>query len=130
MHKLILGCSKDVTHDISDESVDHVFTSPPYLNNFDYSDRTRLELYFWGIAKTWKDISDNIRTKLITSATTQISRSDPRYVIDPELMNSCPKIAEFISSLAKDLCALRKTKGGKKSYDLIWLLAILMIYTK
>ena len=45
-HKLILGCSKDVAKYIDSSTVDHIFTSPPYLNNFDYSDRTRLELYF------------------------------------------------------------------------------------
>lgn len=80
----------DVSSFISNESVDHVFTSPPYLNNFDYSDRTRLELYFWGLAKNWKDITDRVRSKLMTSATTQILRSDPKYVIDSEIKQNCP----------------------------------------
>jgi adenine-specific DNA methylase len=51
-HLLICGDSRNTENYISDQSVDHVFTSPPYLNNFDYADRTRLELYFWGEAKS------------------------------------------------------------------------------
>ena len=53
-------------------SVDHVFTSPPYLNNYDYADRTRLEMYFMGLAKSWADITEGVRDKLMTSATTQV----------------------------------------------------------
>jgi DNA modification methylase len=118
-HNLILGSSTDVSNHISDESVDHVFTSPPYLNNFDYSDRTRLELYFWGFAKTWKDISSNVRAKLMTSATTQIVRSDPKYTILQEFKETAPRITQFIDNAATKLGKIRKTKGGKKSYDLM-----------
>lgn len=118
-HKLILGSSTNVKAHIADETVDHVFTSPPYLNNFDYSDRTRLELYFWGMAKNWKDISEKVRTKLITSATTQILRSDPKYVLDLEFREKCPEITKYIQDIADRLTDLRKTKGGKKSYDLM-----------
>lgn len=118
-HKLILGSSTNVKEYISDNSIDHIFTSPPYLNNFDYSDRTRLELYFWGIANTWKDISDNFRTKLMTSATTQILRSDPKYVLSDEFKKTCPIITEFLTNSVAELGELRKVKGGKKSYDLM-----------
>jgi len=102
---------------IQSESIDHVFTSPPYLNNFDYADRTRLELYFWGEAKNWGEISDNIRTKLITSATTQISRDDPRYNISKSLEEACPDVFDFIQKSISELGKIRLTRGGKKSYD-------------
>lgn len=102
---------------IEDSSVDHVFTSPPYLNNFDYADRTRLELYFWGEAKNWGEISDNIRTKLITSATTQISREDPRYNLVPALKDVSPEVFRFLKDSVNYLSEIRLTKGGKKSYD-------------
>ncbi|MBN1901972.1 hypothetical protein JW926_11675 [Candidatus Sumerlaeota bacterium] len=104
---------------IPDLSVDHVFTSPPYLNNFDYADRTRLELYFWGEAKNWGDISENIRTRLITSATTQISRDDPKYQLLDELNKSCPKVCAFLKASISQLSEIRLTRGGKKSYDLL-----------
>lgn len=118
-HRLIFGSSTDVSTYISNESVNHVFTSPPYLNNFDYSDRTRLELYFWGFAKNWKDITDKVRSRLMTSATTQISRNDPKYLLDEEIKTNSPEIARFIQEAANELSELRKIKGGKKSYDLM-----------
>ncbi|WP_407503101.1 DNA methyltransferase, partial [Acinetobacter baumannii] len=93
-HRAILGDSRST--DIPSESVDHIFTSPPYLNNFDYADRTRLEMYFTGDAENWSDISKNIRTKLMTSATTQISRTDPRYILSEEMKSVSPKVYDFI----------------------------------
>ena len=118
-HILINGDSRNTEEHIPNESVDFVFTSPPYLNNFDYADRTRLEMYFWGEASSWRDISQRVRTKLMTSATTQIVRSDPKYKISDELRLECPDVASFIEIAAGELSERRKTKGGKKSYDLM-----------
>jgi DNA modification methylase len=118
-HNLINGDSRNTSNNIPTESVDHVFTSPPYLNNFDYADRTRLELYFWGQAKSWGEISEKIRTQLMTSATTQINRSDERYEIRQEFSKECPQVARFVHKSVEQLSLIRKTKGGKKSYDLM-----------
>ncbi len=116
-HDLRLGDSRSTTFESG--SAKHLFTSPPYLNNFDYSDRTRLEMYFMGDAMTWGDISEQIRTKLMTSATTQISRNNPRYVLNSDIQISAPKVFEFLSTSIESLSQLRLTKGGKKSYDLM-----------
>lgn len=118
-HDIFNNDSRDTKAFIKDESADHVFTSPPYLNNFDYADRTRLELYFWGEAKSWGDISETIRTQLMTSATTQINRSDTRYKILDAFKQECPNVSKFVSESTEKLSVLRKTKGGKKSYDLM-----------
>ena len=119
IHIPILGDSRNTQDSIKNQSVDHVFTSPPYLNNFDYSDRTRLEMYFWGDAKTWGEISERVRTRLITSATTQITRTDMKYAISQELKETSPNLADFIQHATHELSTLRKIKGGKKSYDLM-----------
>ncbi len=118
-HKLILGNSLNIKNYIKNETIDHIFTSPPYLNNFDYSDRTRLELYFWGHAKNWQDITNNVRSKLMTSATTQILRSDPKYIFTNEFKLTCPEVFKKLEKSVGKLEKLRKTKGGKKSYDLM-----------
>ncbi len=116
-HKIFNADSRSTQELIPTRSIDHVFTSPPYLNNFDYADRTRLELYFWGDAKNWGEISENIRTKLITSATTQISRDDPRYNISRDLEDACPDVFDFLQESVAQLGKIRPTRGGKKSYD-------------
>jgi hypothetical protein len=119
IHRIFNSDSRNTENFLQNNSIDHVFTSPPYLNNFDYSDRTRLELYFWGEANNWKDISNKIRTKLMTSATTQIMRSDPRYILSDSFNQDCPDVSSFIKNSVNKLDQLRKVKGGKKSYDLM-----------
>jgi DNA modification methylase len=116
-HQIFNADSRDVQVLVPDRSIDHVFTSPPYLNNFDYADRTRLELYFWGEAKNWNEISKNIRTRLITSATTQIARDDPKYDLSDELRLVSPDVHNFLRDSVHNLSQLRLGRGGKKSYD-------------
>ncbi|MEO5359906.1 MAG: site-specific DNA-methyltransferase [Nitrospirota bacterium] len=118
-HRLYCGDSRDTTKYIDSEIASYIFTSPPYLNNFDYADRTRLEMYFMGEADNWHDISDKIRTKLMTSATTQISRSDPRYEFSINFIRDCKEVYDFLANSIIQLSELRKVKGGKKSYDLM-----------
>lgn len=118
-HNLILGDSRYTELLIADMSVDHIFTSPPYLNNFDYADRTRLEMYVMGDAKTWGDITSSVRTKLITSATTQIDRSDEKYRFLDDFIRDCPEEYAFLDNAVNELSKIRLTKGGKKSYDLL-----------
>ena len=116
-HKLILGSS--TKSGLSAETIDHIFTSPPYLNNFDYADRTRLEMYFMGDADNWAEISKKVRTKLMTSATTQISRLDSRYELSDDIGMTSPRVYDFLSEAKEKLGILRNQKSGKKSYDLM-----------
>jgi DNA modification methylase len=116
-HQLTLGSSTKTQ--IESGSVDHIFTSPPYLNNFDYADRTRLEMYFMGDAASWGEISTSVRTKLMTSATTQIRRGDDKYLLDPAIKDTRADVHSFLMEATGKLGELRKTKGGKKSYDLL-----------
>ncbi|PIU57126.1 MAG: hypothetical protein COS88_01995, partial [Chloroflexi bacterium CG07_land_8_20_14_0_80_51_10] len=92
--ELILGDAREYHPTIESESVDLVLTSPPYLNNYDYADRTRLEMYFFGYANTWRDITVNVREKLMMSATTQINRSafDEECFLDEELTQAAPAV--------------------------------------
>ncbi|MBI3740346.1 MAG: hypothetical protein HY257_01150 [Chloroflexi bacterium] len=116
---LILG---DARHSgLPNEIIDLSFTSPPYLNNYDYADRTRLETYFNGFASSWGEITDKVRTQLIISATTQINRnqysvedifSDKVKAIDSEL-------ARELQTKVTRLSHLRMEHGGKKSYDIM-----------
>ena len=109
-------------HDlIASNSVEMAFTSPPYLNNYDYADRTRLETYFFGEAKNWRDITEKVRAKLIMSATTQINRGDFREdnLLTDKLREHLPKSHAELEGKVRELSKLRLTKGGKKSYDIM-----------
>ena len=103
---------------VKDGSVDHIFTSPPYLNNIDYADRTRLEMFFWNLASTWGELTHLVRNKLIVAATTQVSgRRKTRYALSPEFRHDCPHIAECLDESIGKLAELRTQRAGKKDYD-------------
>lgn len=118
---LIAGDSRKRHDIIEDSSVDLSFTSPPYLNNYDYADRTRLETYFWGEAKSWSDITKKVRNKLMMSATTQALRSgfDENHAISTELHAIAADVADTLQNKVFQLAELRRLKGGKKSYDMM-----------
>jgi DNA modification methylase len=106
---------------LEDGQVGFILTSPPYLNNYDYADRTRLETYFWGIAKSWKEITTQFRDKLITAATTQVVRSryEVEHVVSATLRARDAQLYNEIQSAVRQLAERRLTKGGKKDYDLM-----------
>ena len=116
-HQLHNADARDTSALFAPETADHVFTSPPYLNNYDYADRTRLELYFFGIAENWGAISKKIRSRLMTAATTQISRGNGRYTLSESLCRDCPAAAEFLTAAIAELSRRRLQKSGRKDYD-------------
>nr|BAL56047.1 hypothetical conserved protein [uncultured prokaryote] len=102
------------------ESIDLAVTSPPYLNNYDYADRTRLEMYFWGWARSWRDITEKVRDRLIIAATTQIRRSSfEENPISPAIYVLEPMLYQELADKVSQLKERRLYKGGKKSYDLM-----------
>jgi hypothetical protein len=116
---LILGDARRT--DFEPDMFDLSFTSPPYLNNYDYADRTRLETYFNGYATTWSDITEKVRSRLIISATTQISRSqfETKDMISDVLKAAAPQVAADLQSKISVLSKRRLEHGGKKSYDIL-----------
>jgi hypothetical protein len=105
---------------LNEASVDLVITSPPYLNNYDYADRTRLELYFLGWAKSWRDITTKVRQRLISSSTTQVRRSEfNEEPLSDELRELTPSAYKELKAKIKQLSLIRHSKNGKKSYDLM-----------
>ena len=120
-HRLVLGDARCIPPSVEDNSVDLVITSPPYLNNYDYADRTRLETYFFGLASSWHDITEQVRKKLIMSATTQVNRSERNHgdVLGEAIRRRAPHVHGKLLSKIQALADIRNSKGGKKSYDLM-----------
>jgi DNA modification methylase len=103
---------------LDDISVDFAFTSPPYLNNVDYADATRLEMYFLGLASSWADLRRKVRSKLIISAAHQASELGIPESIQPSGRIS-GEVREGLLDAKKKLSEIKKTKGGKKDYDIM-----------
>ncbi len=94
---------------------DLVITSPPYANNYDYADATRLEMTFWGDINGWADLQDNVRKNLVRACTQHVSKLGDE--IDGILSN--PKLKPIHSELVQiyeTLKVERLKHGGKKNY--------------
>jgi DNA modification methylase len=102
---------------IEEESIDAVITSPPYLNNVDYADVTRLELYFLGYASTWGEVTDVVRTDLVNSSTVVLKGVPSDVEPRPEL----PKqIREEVERIQDEILDVRDEKGySGKRYDVM-----------
>lgn len=97
------------------ELFDLVITSPPYPNNYDYADATRLEMTFWGEISGWKDIQTTVRQYLIRSCS-QHSAAE-RLKLDTLLQDQILQpIKAELSNACQTLAEIRLTKGGKKTY--------------
>ncbi len=94
---------------------DLVITSPPYANNYDYADATRLEMTFWGDINGWADLQDNVRKHLVRACTQHVSKLGDE--IDVILSN--PRLKPIHSELIEvyeKLKLERLQHGGKKNY--------------
>ncbi len=95
-----------------------VITSPPYPNNYDYADATRLEMSFMQEIAGWGDLQYNVRRHLIRSCTQHV----PEKTVDLEATLSDDVLAPIHRELAGvcgQLAEVRKSKGGKKTYHLM-----------
>jgi 16S rRNA G966 N2-methylase RsmD len=94
---------------------DLVVTSPPYPNNYDYADATRLEMSFWGDIRSWGELHSAVRHKLICSCSQHSSAE--KLELDELLENpAIAPIRKALTEVCRHLEKVRETKGGKKSY--------------
>jgi hypothetical protein len=95
-----------------------VVTSPPYPNNFDYADATRLEMSFMGEVRRWADLHQTVRRHLVASCSQHVNEK----TVDLEEILSAPELTPIRSQLAEvchQLAEVRKSRGGRKAYHLM-----------
>jgi hypothetical protein len=92
-----------------------VVTSPPYPNNYDYADATRLEMTFWDEIATWGDLQKSVRHRLIRSCSQHAAAERLRLETLLEDPTISP-IRDELSTVCNELADVRETKGGKKAY--------------
>ncbi|WP_416829631.1 hypothetical protein [Ectobacillus polymachus] len=115
--EFIFGSSVDYIPESN--SLDLVIFSPPYLNNFDFAEMTRMQMYFWNEASSWRDISEKHRNHMIVNTTTAL-----KLVRDPDIQeaykNELPEeVVNAVSPIVDELHAIRKENFKKKDYYLI-----------
>jgi DNA modification methylase len=103
---------------VPDRHFNLVITSPPYPNNYDYADATRLEMSFMREINGWGDLQESVRKHLVRSCSQHV----PEKAIKLDAILATPELEPIRSELAevcRELGVVRKSKGGKKTYHLM-----------
>jgi hypothetical protein len=103
---------------VLDNFANLVITSPPYANNYDYADATRLEMCFMGEIKGWGDLQTVVRQHLIRSCSQQVTTKNvnlDEVLSSPELEPIRSSIIYICNLLSKE----RNLHAGKKNYHLM-----------
>jgi hypothetical protein len=93
-----------------------VITSPPYANNYDYADATRLEMAFLGEIRGWGDLQEKVRRHLVRACSQHV----PPNAINLDEVLESPEllpIRDEILPVCRELSSVRLERGGKKSYN-------------
>jgi len=95
-----------------------VITSPPYPNNYDYADATRLEMSFMQEISGWGDLQQTVRRHLIRSCSQHVPERS-MCLEDVLVEQPLAPIRTELSDVCNELGEVRKSKGGKKTYHLM-----------
>ncbi|MGI6217903.1 MAG: hypothetical protein ACOYIK_09880, partial [Coriobacteriales bacterium] len=96
-------------------TVDLVVTSPPYANNYDYADATRLELSVLGEISSYGELQTKIRPHLVRSCTQMVGKQAKdtfEFIEDPVLK----PIHDELKSKCELMYEEKSKHGGSKNY--------------
>lgn len=121
--KVFLHDSRKKNKRILSHSVDAIFTSPPYLNNFDYGESLKVYLYFWKLTNDWSEITKKIRFKSMASATTyykeyKYSNKEPEKILGG-MSKKLPNTSHEILNRMKLISQKKLEKKSSKSFDIL-----------
>lgn len=94
---------------------DACVTSPPYLNNFDYADATRLELYFLESGWSWGEMCKRVRSGMLVATTQQSSRKRSARAL--KQVGRYRTVAAEVEGLHARLVEERARRPRGKEYD-------------
>lgn len=99
-------------------------TSPPYLNNLDYGEISKVHTHFFGITDNWNDITQCVRKKLVTGSTTHYTEQSfdlEKYQSSNFALDN-PDTINFLLDKSLEIKSVARGKGGKKSFDILMFL--------
>ncbi len=112
---LVLTSDARTCEGVGDQWADLVITSPPYANNYDYADATRLEMTFFGEINGWGDLQSAIRQRLVRSCTQHVAPYAKRTSSILKSKELAP-IASELTQVCSELDRVKEQHGGKKPY--------------
>ena len=119
--QVFLHDSREKNASIETGSCSMCITSPPYLNNLDYGEVSKVPTHFWGITNTWNDITSKVRMNLVTGATTHYKETDfdiNQYIKTPFATNNEKLIPQLLDMFDK-IKINAQNRSGKKSFHIL-----------
>lgn len=112
----ILSADARTCAGVESDSVDLVVTSPPYANNYDYADATRLEMMVLREIDGWGDLQSRVRARLVRSCSQHVAAERLTYA---QLLSAgqVDPIRGDLEAVCARLETEKQTHGGKKAYD-------------
>ena len=98
------------------ESWDAVVSSPPYLNQLNYLEATRLELLFLQPAQSPAQMRRDFGAGLLRSSTQQVTVR-PSEEAWENLQENVPRVYDSLLPIAEQLLLARRTRPQGKPYD-------------
>jgi DNA modification methylase len=121
--KVYLHDSRKVNKKVSDKSCSICITSPPYLNNLDYGEVSKVHTHFFGYTSDWADITKKVRVNLVTGSTTHYRESD--FDLDEfrqsDFCRNNKVISERLIRISRELRCISQQRAGRKSFDILLL---------
>lgn len=113
--------SRKENKNIEDDSCDLCITSPPYLNNLDYGEVSKVHTHFFELTKDWHDITEKVRHNLVTGATTHYRDCD--FDLDAfrksEFSYSNKQLMHELEKRYEELKHYSVERSGKKSFHIL-----------
>lgn len=113
--------SRERNYNIDTNLCSLCITSPPYLNNLDYGEVSKVHTHFWGITQSWNDITQKVRSQLVTGATTHYK--DAEFNLEDFLQTDFAirnqKILPDLSRMYFEIKKNAKNRAGKKSFHIL-----------
>ena len=113
--------SRVKNEDVTDASCGLCITSPPYLNNLDYGEVSKVHSHFFEMTNDWNDITEKVRRKLVTGATTHYR--DTEFVMEEfaqkEFAQHNPDTMDRLVELYGRIKENAKQRKGKKSFHIL-----------
>lgn len=122
--EIYLHDSRFANNNIPTGSCTLSITSPPYLNNLDYGEVSKVHTHFWGITNNWNDITTKVRANLVTGATTHYRDSEfsiEEFLKTEFAINNGAIMPELISRY-NAIMENAKGRNGKKSFHILMML--------
>jgi DNA modification methylase len=118
---IYLHDSRHINKQIEDASCNVCITSPPYLNNLDYGEVSKVHTHFFDITSNWNDITTKVRKNLVTGATTHYKEAefDIETFKKSEFSINNKDVFLDLSSKFFKIKDIAKDRKGKKSFNIL-----------